>query len=99
MDESRITDPRDLMKPDQVTYDCHGLPGLYEACKEQAVYLVAVSYAPGNPVHEAVMLTGFKNGAYWQLCSTGYEAPASLHDIHALQIIKELHVSDRKGRW
>lgn len=94
-----ITDPKKLMQPGKTIYRAATLTDLFSDLKEHAVYLVAVCYAPGNPVHEAIMLTGFKHGSYWMLCSTGYEYPCRLDSIHALQVTKELHKFDRKNRW
>jgi hypothetical protein len=69
---------------------------LYETLKPHAAYLVAVAYAEGNPVHEAILLTGLPGGNYWYICSSSYEGYSRMKELYLIQIIKPLHVFSKK---
>ena len=79
-------------------YTAEMMHELYPKLKEDAAYLVAVCYSSGNPVHEAILLTGFKSGGNWQLCNVGYDAPQRPTDVYVLQVIKELHTFSEHTR-
>lgn len=76
-------------------YGAADMKQLYADLKEHSVYLVAVAFNEGNPVHEAILLTGFNSGSYWQLCCTGYEHPIAMNRVHVLQVKKELHTFEK----
>lgn len=44
---------------------------------EWSVYKVFVSLRGGNPHHEAILMTGFSNGAYTCVHNASYDAPVT----------------------
>lgn len=61
-----------------------------EDIKEHTVYLVEVSWRPGNPMHKAILFIGFKTGAYCDIYSNCYDEVFPLARAYRLKIIKEL---------
>lgn len=66
--------------------------------KERCCYLVHISYAKENPIHRAVLYTGFLNGknngpgGYAQLWCGGYEEAINYSErrIYYLSVIRQL---------
>jgi hypothetical protein len=59
--------------------------------KEHTLYLVNVSWNSCNPIHEALLFMGFRNGAYCQIYINNYECAYDLSGVHSLEIVKELY--------
>lgn len=74
--------------------------------KENALYSVMVSFQPGNPIHPAILFTGYLNGGYSDgktnqpggyhaLFNPSWDSNATLSDIHFLRVVRQLSEEDQ----
>jgi len=61
-----------------------------------SIYLVEVSWSEGNPIHEAILHTGFlekgtPQGPHSQVWLNKYDAPHSFGAAYYLRVVKTLH--------
>ncbi len=70
-----------------------------EGWQEHAVYLVAVSWNPGNPVHRALLHIGFVDddgspGNYSEVWANDYDEGVHVRGAHYLRVIKQLATAE-----
>ena len=63
--------------------------------KPKTVYVVEVAWRSGNPLHRALLHTGFINddgtfGGYCEVWCNSYEQSHSAYDAYYLNVIQEL---------
>lgn len=69
--------------------------------KENTLYHVHVAFRPSNPIHSAILFTGYLNGqngepgAYHALFNPSWDSNATLSDIHFLGVIGPLDEKDQ----
>lgn len=69
--------------------------------KENTLYNVQVSFRPTNPIHPAILFTGFfsgrdrQPGAYHTLFNPYWDENATLSDIHFLKVVAEIDSGDQ----
>jgi hypothetical protein len=71
--------------------------------KEHHVYLVAVAWSPGNPIHRALFHVGFLDdsgepGNYSEIWANDYDYSMSFQKAHYLRVIKELATAEEMGK-
>lgn len=71
--------------------------------QEHAVYLVAVSWSPTNPVHRALLNIGFVNedgspGNYSEIWANDYDEGLFVRDAHYLRVIKQLATAEEMDK-
>lgn len=67
-----------------------------EGWKPFAIYLVEVSWSGGNPIHEAILHTGFlenglPRGPHSLVWVNNYDSPHSFGAAYYLRVVKLLH--------
>jgi hypothetical protein len=62
----------------------------YTDLAEHSLYLVDVSWESRNPIHRAVLLTGFHTGAYWSICNNSYNSNLAYDRAYYVKIVKYL---------
>jgi hypothetical protein len=65
--------------------------GQPDALDERSVYTVNVKYQPNNPIHAAILQTGFDNGSYAAILSQGDTySPRKYHHIEVVEKLTEM---------
>ena len=66
-----------------------------EGWKPDTIYLVLVAWKPTNPVHEAILQTGFiekgQFAGYCRIWCNTYDDARNAHEAHYIEAIKILH--------
>lgn len=77
--------------------------GINFTFKQCTFYLVHVAFRPNNPIHSAILYSGFvspngKLGTYSYLTAPGYEIPYYDADIYYLHVIRVLVTEEEWNR-
>jgi len=71
--------------PDRL-FSKNNLSELYELLRENSVYRVEIKVSANNIKHEAILLTGFKNGNYWTIVNNSYDETVAYKSIYSIRI-------------
>lgn len=65
-----------------------------EELDEHSVYVVMVQHRASNPPHRAILLTGFKSGAYAKLVRENYEREYGPGELYSMEVVCKIYSAE-----